>query len=507
MRILRFNEKNLNLAELEKTAKEGGIRGDVLVKKLKKQIEDSEDISGQLSFKPENKPGKISSVENPEEIIDNITTGNSDTYDIEKATQFFYRKNRYAPVFKTDTTDYKLNDIEKTDEFGSSGGSSLGTKETRNVESIQCLYCALRQNLNRPITEEDFDYFFDQTGYIKEELMNYIKVGGEVNPENLEKYRVNWERTFLTTANALFEYRQAYTVKGEKKSVLDDTKKYTFYQIGFDGGLNLVISNKFKSLVGKMQIAKWNPADMWAVDETSTERIKQRIERSRTIEELNTVIDRNFDRRDLVGVSLKKVRNLPSANLLVNKVTARPTYQFSTIRTSFNPLNSLGVNILMKQFSELKTENRDIQLVIRSFAGPDTLGDVSGEIIGSTSRHGKVGLSEINQIFKRVSLDYNINIPLVPTHKQLEKVTDEELLTTVRTLNEMIGRLGDKSREMKSEKTSTRVRLISKYQALLIAKNLFDFKGFSSEICKKMMYYALAIENSRFECPKYVRVL
>lgn len=507
MRILRFNEKNLNLAELEKTSKEGGIRGDVLVKKLKKQVEDSEDISGQLSFKPENKPGKISSVENPEEIIDNITTGNSDTYDIEKASQFFYRKGRYAPVFRTDTTEYKLNDIEKTDEFGSSGGSSLGTKETRNVESIQCLYCALRQNLNRPITEEDFDFFFDQTGYIQEELLRYIKVGGEINPENLEKYRVNWEKTFVTTANALFEYRQAHTVKGEKKSVLDDRKKYTFYQIGFDGGLNLLISNKFRSLIGKMQIAKWNPTDMWVVDETTADRIKQRIDRSRTIEELNTIIDLYFDRRDLVGISLKKVRNLTSANLLVNKVTARPTYEFSTIRTSFNPLNSLGINILMKQFSDLKTENRDIQLVIRSFAGPDTMGDVSGEIIGSTSRHGKVGLSEINQIFKRFSLENNINISLIPTHRQLENITDEELLSAVRSLNEMIGRLGDKSREMKSEKTSSRVRLVSKYQALLIAKNLFDFKDFSSQICQKMMYYALAIENSKFVCPKYVRVL
>ena len=256
-----------------------------------------------------------------------------------------------------------------------------------------------------------------------------------------------------------------------------------------------------------MQIAKWNPADMWVVDESNIEEIRKRITRCRTIEEFNNVMDKRFNFRELVGVSLKKVRNLSSAILLVNKVTARPTYQFLTIRTSFNPINSLGVNILMRQHSEQASENRDIQLVIRTFAGKDSIRDVSGEIIGSTSRHGKVGLTEINDIFRRVSIENNIEIPIVPSHTHLVKMSDEELLDSVKYLNDLIGRIGDKSKEMKSEKTSTRVRLISKYQSLLIAKNLFDFKELSSQICQKMMYYALAIENTKFVCPKYVRVL
>lgn len=507
MRILRFNEDTLSLGELEKTAKEGGIRGDVLVKKLKKQVENPDDVSAQLTFKPKVGKGKTSSVENPEEIIDNITDGPSDTYDIEKASQFLYKRNRYVPVFKTDTTNYKLNDIEKTVDFGSSGGSSLGTKETRDVESIQCLYCALRQNLGRAITSEDFFYIFEQTGYIKEQLLEHIKVPVEITPDILDKYRKGWESTFITSANALFEYRQTYTIKGEKKSVLDDRIVYTFYQIGFNGGLNLTISNKFRELIGKMQIAKWNPADMWAVDESNIEEIRKRITRCRTIQEFNNVIDKRFNFRELVGVSLKKVKNLSSANLLINKVTARPTYQLLTIRTSFNPINSLGVNILLRQHSEQASENRDIQLVIRTFAGKDSIRDVSGEIIGSTSRHGKVGLAEINDIFRRVSIENNIVIPIVPSHTHLVKMTDEELLDSVKYLNDLIGRIGDKSKEMKSEKTSTRVRLISKYQSLLIAKNLFDFKELSSQICQKMMYYALAIENTKFVCPKYVRVL
>ena len=502
MRILRFNEVNLNLAELEKTSKEGGIRGDVLVRKLKQQTENPEDKKAQLTFNPKDKKGEVTSVDNPEEIIDNITDGPNQNFDIEKAKDFFMRRGKYLPVFNTDDRDYKLNDVEKTEEFGSSGGSSLGSKETRNVESIQCLYCSLRQNLGRPINRNDFEEFFDISGYIKEELLEDIKVMIDITPEMLENYEKRWGDTFITTANALFEYRQTYKVKGEKKSVLDDRKKYIFYQNGFNGGLNLTIQKAFKSFF-KMQIAKWNPSDIWVVNKVLANQIQESISRSNSIDNLNNRMDRYFRMRDLVGVSLKKVRNINSAELLINKVTERPTYEFIKVRTSYNPLNSLGVNILLKQKSELESENREISIVIRTFGGKDRLADVSGEILGSSSRHGKIGLTEINSIFSRVSKD----IPLVPSYRFLKNISDEEIYQEIVHLNDYIGEVGDKSKQMKSEKTSTKVRLISKYQALLVAKNLYEFEEFRDEICKMIMYYGLAIENSKFVCPMYVRVL
>jgi hypothetical protein len=91
MRVLKFNEANLDLKELDKTSKSGGLRGDVLVSKIK----DHDDIS----FKPNGKPNSITPVSNAEEIIPEITDDNG-KYDSEKAKQFFKSGTRYDKVIQ-----------------------------------------------------------------------------------------------------------------------------------------------------------------------------------------------------------------------------------------------------------------------------------------------------------------------------------------------------------------------------------------------------------------------
>ena len=507
MRILKFHESNLNLGELEKSSEEGGLRGDVLVRKLKQQVEDPKNVDGHLNFLPKDSKPKKSAINNPEDIINGITDGGKKSYDIEKAKDFLFKGNRYKEIFNTDDKVYKLNDIEKTAEFGSSGGSSLGSKETRIVESIQCLYCALRQDLKRKITDGDYDSFFDIRGYIREDLLGIVKTEVDLTPELLENYRKSWSTTFVTTANALYEYREIYTAKSFKKSILDDRKKYVFYQVGFSGGIMSVINKKFIDLVKGIQPAKWNPGDMWIIDSVKIPRLLTEVAACQTIEELNKLVDENFINRHLVSVSLKKVRNLESTNLLINKVTERPTYSFMKVRTSFKANNSLGVNILMSQKSDLESENRDIMMVVRTFAGKEKILDVQGEVLGKTSRHGKISLTEINSIFSKVSQEFKIEIPMIPHHDNLKILTEDELKVQVEILNDVIGKLGDKTKETKTDKVATKTRLISKLQALLIAKNLYYFRQASDRICQLMMYYALSIENSKFICPMYVRIL
>ena len=135
MRILKFNEANLDIKELDGTSKSGGLRGDVLVSKIK----DHDDIS----FKPNERPNSTTPVSNAEEIIPEITDDKG-KYDSKKAQKFFKTRNRYNKVIQGEDNEmYQLNDIEKTTDFGSSGGASLGSIHTRNVECIQCLFLAL----------------------------------------------------------------------------------------------------------------------------------------------------------------------------------------------------------------------------------------------------------------------------------------------------------------------------------------------------------------------------
>ncbi len=136
MKILKFNELNLNIAELDKTV-DSVKKGDILVNRI---------INGEdISFKPKSGNNNIAPVTNPDDIIPKITTRNR--YDHDKGKSFFLRNSRnYKDILDTDNGKFKLNDIEKTDYFGSSGGASLGSKDAKIVESIQCIFLALRQS-------------------------------------------------------------------------------------------------------------------------------------------------------------------------------------------------------------------------------------------------------------------------------------------------------------------------------------------------------------------------
>lgn len=506
MRILRFNESKLTIADLEKEDKVGNLRGDLLVKKLKDQIEDPEDDSSYLTFNKGNSKVKATTV-NAEDILDNITDGD-DVYDTEKARRFFVKNTRYVNKFDTGEDIFKLNDVEKTKDLGSSGGSSLGSHETRNVESLQCLFCALRQNLNRDITKNDKDLLYDEYGHIKADILDYTKVVIELDSELVEYYFNKWSETFISTANSLYQNRELYTKDKRSGSILNTVRKYTFYQIGYKGGIIEAINNSYKrfSEVRGIPISKWTPSDMWAIVKDRELDIIRRINSCRTIGELNVYIDRYFDRKDLVGVSLKKVKNITNNKLLINKVTPKPRYIFEKIRTSTDPFSSLGIYVILKQYSDLEDENNKlISLNLRTFDSTK-LYNISGEVIGESARHGKIGLAKINSIFEKINKNYGQNIQLVPYHPELSDINLDWIKNEIIKLNEICD---DKVDSRKKEDTKNElIRAVSKYQSLLVAKNLKEVdQKYADEICQRMMYYALAIENDTFECPKYVRII
>ena len=136
VKILRFFEKNLDLGELEKPLGDGK-RGDILVRKLR-------DPESEFSFVPKKgSPPFKSRIINSDEIIDRITKNGN--FDSNLSTDFFKPKTLYKPVLKSeDGRMFHLNDLEKTKEFGSSRGSSLGTVDSKIIETIQCMFFALQ---------------------------------------------------------------------------------------------------------------------------------------------------------------------------------------------------------------------------------------------------------------------------------------------------------------------------------------------------------------------------
>lgn len=538
MKIFKFNEAKLDIEALQADAPGGkGTRGDVLVDKLKKQAGNSTDPSSIIKFDTFATKTVSDPVDNADEILDNITDGEDKTFDFERAKNYFakiMKSPRYYPRFKVKQNIFKLNDIEKTKDFGSSGGSSLGTDATITVESIQCLYLALRQKLGRSIEVVDLDLLFDNAGEIEPELAKYIRVPKHLDREKVETFHNVWYQTLISTANSLYENRPLYTEKSsrvlknveEKENkfyyqILDSNKKYIFYQINFKTELIQYLRAKYKSFENCKNIAieKWNPSDIWAVEVSSVSSTNAQILNCPDIYKLSKLVDRKFKNRSLVGISLKKVQDLATPTLLINKVTPRPTYQFLKVRTSKDPFSSLGIKILLRQNSSLASECRDIMIDLRTFGG-SRIQDVSGEILGTSARHGKIALYWINYILAKFENEMDINVDPVESFSQLTKVSDEFLYQEIVDLHNYVTEEGDKISDSEPEENlPKRVRLISKYQALKVGAILYDIdfidkefqnyydEKFSDRLCQEMMYYALAIKNDVFEAPMYVRVI
>ena len=503
MKILKFNESNIDLKELEKTSKSGGLRGDVLVKKIK----DKEDII----FKPKRKPTSSTKITNVDEIIPEITDDKGH-YDPKSAKEFFQKGRLYDDVIEGEDDEiYKLNDIEKTSDFGSSGGASLGSKDTRNVECIQSLFLALRQEKgNDSISEKSVDDLFDVDGNIKKELLDMVKVPITIDRDMLDSYTPTWLSSFINTANALYEVRPIFTKdKKTDDNALSRRRRFIFYQIGYSEGLTKVLSDKYKSFTQTtgIPISKWTPSDVWVVLQTQHRLVISRINECKTLDDLNSLIDNLFDSKTLRGISLKKLKDIKSTSdikIILNKVTPIPIYTFNKVVTSNNPLGSLGIKIISNRHIPIDSpifKDGPEAMDVRSFSGPNTLSDVSGEVLGESARHGKVGLLRINKFIERI----DPSLTKIPTRSELETISDRKLKSEINKINDRIKNIGQGVGTRGN--ISGRPRLVSKYQALKVAEFFYDNPNIADQLIQDIFYYAMSIKTDEFTCPKYVRII
>ena len=64
--------------------------------------------------------------------------------------------SRYQPLFTDGKNNYRINDIDKTPEFGGGSGSGGGASNTKHTESAQCVYAqAYWDNKSTKFTNED----------------------------------------------------------------------------------------------------------------------------------------------------------------------------------------------------------------------------------------------------------------------------------------------------------------------------------------------------------------
>jgi hypothetical protein len=504
-KLSELNESNLNLQELSKRSREGGLRGDVLVKKLSNQEPITTDITGDI---------KDIQVTNSEEVVDAITDP-SGKYNPEEGEEFFKLGRNYDDVIEgDDDKTYRLNDIKKTTDYGSSQGTSLGTLATREVETIQCLILAYRQKKDADLTHSDIDTLLDMSEAVFKGYVSYVSSSVELTQDILSKYCPDWTSTFIKTANALYQRRIRISETNKEAEILKKRITYRFYQISSKEGICGAIKNafnKFQTEDDKPNLSKWNPADVWAVDMNSEEEIIREINNHQSITGLNSIVDAYFDGRKLLGISLKKIPEDQQIKLVINKMTRPPKYEFVSIKLAEDPFSTSSLRIAAQRRSFAFGDVIEY-MTVRSFAG-SKVENISGEVAGKSARQGKISLTKINEILFKCTGE------VVPTIGEIGEWSDKQLRDEIEAINNLISRKYGNINPTGRKYQPSRARLTSKYQALYLAwillendEKVNDDDGGRKidQAIEQIFHYALSIRfgpKKSERTPKYVRVI
>ena len=377
---------------------------------------------------------------------------------------------------------------------------------------IQTLIFAWKQNYSK-------DKYMSLTDLDNEEILNRVCetrnafIPVDVTPQMISD-RQDWHETFVKTANAFIHNK--YNTE-RNSSILKLKKHYNFYQIGYDDSFPVALGETYRRCCKKttklidqnksngfvINIAKWTPSDVWAVNCDMLDTILKKLKDMDTIEDLNVYMDTMFDKRDIIGISLKKINAEKSGfPIIVNRETPDPRFTIKNAVLSPDPFVKGAVLLLNRHTDVLGKES----ITLMSNSG-ETIGNINLEIGGSTSRHGKCSLKTINDLLGDKGLEK------VELASELRKISIPKLTKMVKNLDSEIK--GEGGSEITKGKNSvydiTLPRLISKYQSLKTIKILLDNKisggDESDSVINSLMHYALAISNRYFVCPKYARVI
>ena len=462
-------------------------------------------------------------IDNATEIANSIIDADGESFrvDKQKAYDFFTEKGKKGSQYKHNILlsngEYiGLNDLDRTWEFGSHPGTSIGTKQTRVNETIQCIYLAIRQKKGRPINPRDILRFIEDfqkdTPYA---IKIYKKVGttSKIAIEDLDIQR-GWMDTHITIANLLFDY-------------LDEDRKYVFYQAFFDdeNAIPKILRHKFYELVKELtkvdvDIAKWNPSDLYIVNIDKELELIDKINICTDLEELNIVMDYYFEKKYLISISLKKLDLSRDVRFIINK---EETSKFNYIKssTSLDPTSSMSVSIHAEVDSTIPTKNKQQTIVARIFTGEQE-SDIMLEVKGKDAMYGKVGMSFLNDVLTRARVksisSYNDD--------EIKNLSNEEIIEKINMYYDKLDMIKNVTRGERHDIKETRSKLISKLQALMFVdileenKNtryfakgilgtitsLFKKQTKTEYIVKQLFYYAYAMGNEIFQNCKYFRI-
>ena len=296
------------------------------------------------------------------------------------------------------------------------GGSYSAAKKTAIAESAQAVYA---------------QYVVDNTG---------VTVDSVIDSAKLKKA---YDK--CVTTGASFEEIESMDPDWKKSSIMGALKLKTPYGQGYKylrGGDMVEKVSKAFSKVKKAQgwygdLNKWSPADIYIAKSGFTaQQLQDELAGITTWETLNArmyelLIDKKF-----VGVSLKKMET--GAHLAdINFPTDTSTVDF-TYEKMESPMTSTSGYLIMKKGPQT------IKVNFRTFTSS---GGFSGEVLGGSARHGKVGHGAMSNLLKSHGLP---ELPDNPTSRNTANQGTDKMAQWVAKTSVDLG-LVDSNQEAEAE--------------------------------------------------------
>tara|TARA_Y100001963_G_C6767461_1_gene443083 strand:- start:100 stop:1464 length:1365 start_codon:yes stop_codon:yes gene_type:complete len=251
------------------------------------------------------------------------------------------------PLLTQDGQKIPYSKLLKSQEFGGgTAGSGGGASSTKTGESAQCVY--LQTIFNNPRT----DFNKDEIKYA------YNQVDVDESLEKILDLSQDWVDSSILISKLL------YKVLGRRT--------YKFHR-GSDNFVKNVIERAFKNSKDEYfsDINKWNPADIWMVDETKLSNYD--FHNVKGLPYLNELLLKAYSSRDIIGVSLKK--------------TSKPKLSQINFRKPYKDIKFTKVSYGKRDYFKSKDgymffNGGEVQF--RTFPA------FQGEIIGKEAKHGKI---------------------------------------------------------------------------------------------------------------------
>jgi len=263
---------------------------------------------------------------------------------------------------KEDGELVSLSNFIKTEEFGSSKGQGAGSKNTALQESSQCVFNAMLRSLKKT--------YLDVEDVTLENISSSYQYCDTTTPwEDIYEFSQNptWQQSFLTSSNLLSQYVGEMEYEHHRDSLFVDS-----------------IYEAYRENQLEYQADKWNPADIWLVKDHVLS-----TGFSSSLDELNLQLEDMFSKKELIGVSLKKLGKEPKIEVKNMKNSPKKQYKYLGYKTT--------------------SKSKDISLLYDGgkicFRTFNYGTNWAGEILGKTANHGKIGFGAINSILKKYSLE------------------------------------------------------------------------------------------------------